>query len=266
MNPGRFAALLKIFLTIALVLIAGLVAYEYSRLPDVSSLRRENPGTTALMQLRDQERRHSGLKPLRRHIWVPYAAISEHVKKAVLLGEDASFFSHQGVDAFELKEAIKEDWERGRFKRGASTVTMQLAKNLYLSPTKSPLRKLREIAIALRMERVLSKRRIFEIYLNVIEWGTGIYGVQAASQHYFSRAASDLNPLEAATLAALLPNPLHPREPTLRRRRNLILTRMFKRGLISQEEFDRVNREPLFRDRDESPGPLMRTGPSTRLW
>lgn len=227
-------------------LIVGLAAYEYWHFPDVSSLKKKNPRTTALMELRDEEYRQNGQKPVRRQVLVPYDGISEHLKKAIIISEDASFFSHKGVDLFELKEALREDWERGIFKRGGSTITMQLAKNLYLNPSKNPLRKLREIVIALQLEQALSKRRIFELYLNVAEWGKGIYGAEAASQHYFSKPASGLNPLEAATLAALLPSPRNPGEKTLLYRRNLILTRMVKIGYISQEEFDQSKSKPLF--------------------
>ena len=238
--------------TLFLSLIVGWVGYEYALLPDVSQLKTKNPKTTALIELRDKEYGRKELRPQRRQIWVSYSAISEHLKKAVLLSEDASFFSHKGIDLFEIKEAVKEDWERGRFKRGGSTITMQLARNLYLNPSKNPLRKLREIVIALQLENSLSKKRIFEIYLNIVEWGTGIYGAEAASHHYFSKPASQLDPQEAATLAALLPSPRNPRENGLFYRRDLVLTRMAKIGYISQEEFDRATKAPLFYKRDDS--------------
>jgi monofunctional biosynthetic peptidoglycan transglycosylase len=237
----------RIFIkTLLVTLVVAWIAYEYVRLPDVSSLKTRNPKSTAMMELREREYRQRGARPGRRQFWVPYGAISEHLKKAVLLGEDAAFFSHGGVDLFELKEAVKEDWEEKRFKRGASTITMQLAKNLYLSPSKNPLRKLREVAIAWQLENALSKRRIFEIYLNVAEWGAGIYGVEAAARHHFAKSASDLTPAEAATLAALLPNPRDPGERSLIKRRDTILIRMAKRGYISQEELDGVRGRPPF--------------------
>jgi monofunctional biosynthetic peptidoglycan transglycosylase len=150
------------------------------------------------------------------------------------------------VDLFELKEAIKKDWERGRFMRGASTITMQLARNLYLSPARSSFRKAREIMIAFRLERALTKRRIFEIYLNVVEWGPGVYGVEAASRHYFSKPASALSPLEAATLAALLPSPRKPSPSATVRRRNIILRRMANTGSMSPEDFEQATKVPLF--------------------
>ena len=239
-------------------LIVGLVAYEYLHLPDVSLLKKNNPRTTALMELRDHEYREKGLRPQRQHIWVSYDALSEHLKKAIIISEDAAFFAHKGIDIAELKEAIKEDWEKGKFKRGGSTITMQLAKNLYLDPSKNPLRKLQEIIIAWQLEQALSKKRIFEIYLNVIEWGNGIYGAEAAARHYFSKAASDLGPEEAATLAALLPSPRNPRGKGLLQRRNLILTRMFQTGYIGEEEFKHAKDQPLFEKEEGSPHLLLR--------
>lgn len=250
-----------LFKSLFLSLILGLAAYEYYNLPDVLPLKKREPRTTALMELREQEYRRNGSRPLRQQLWVPYDAVSEHLKTAVIVSEDASFFSHRGVDLFEIKEAVKEDWERGRFKRGGSTITMQLARNLYLNPSKNPLRKLREIAIAWQLERALSKKRIFELYLNVVEWGPEIYGAEAASRNYFSKPASDLSPHEAATLAALLPNPRNPREKGLLYRRNLILNRMAKVGSISSAELERAITNPLFPKGDSPFGPFLEPTP-----
>jgi monofunctional biosynthetic peptidoglycan transglycosylase len=169
------------FKSLLVSLVLGLAVYEYASLPDVAPLRKTNPRSTALMELRDREYRSRAIRPGRRQIWVSYDAISEHLKKAIIISEDASFFSHHGIDFYELKEAFRKDWETGQLKRGASTITMQLARNLYLSPSKNPLRKVREVAIAFQLERALSKRRIFELYLNVVEWGRGIYGAEAAA-------------------------------------------------------------------------------------
>jgi len=246
----------RLVITSLLVSLAvGLATYEYSTLPDVALLKKNNPRTTALMELRDQEYRAKVARPARRQSWVSYDSVSEHLKKAILISEDAAFFSHKGVDLFELKEAIREDWEKGKLKRGGSTITMQLARNLYLSPSKNPLRKIREIVIARQLERALSKRRIFELYLNVVEWGSGIYGAEAASRHYFSRSARDLDPEEAATLAALLPSPRNPREKGLLYRRNLILTRMFQVGYISEDELSRAKNAPLWHKYEPSEPP-----------
>ncbi len=240
-------------------LVVGLATYEYSALPDVTLLKKRNPRSTALMELRHQEYRTKGAQPARRQSWVSYDAVAEHLKKAILISEDAAFFSHKGVDLFELKEAIREDWEKGKFKRGGSTITMQLARNLYLTPSKNPLRKIREIVIAWQLEQALSKRRIFELYLNVVEWGNGIYGAEAAARHYFSKSARDLDPEEAATLAALLPSPRNPREKGLLYRRNLILNRLAQIGYIGEDELNRAKSTPLWHkyenEPDDSPGP-----------
>ncbi|MBI2090423.1 MAG: monofunctional biosynthetic peptidoglycan transglycosylase [Deltaproteobacteria bacterium] len=232
-------------------LLLAFAGYEYSRLPDVTALRRKNPKTTALMELRDAESRKKGVGLRRQQIWVPYSAVSEHLRRAILLSEDASFFSHKGIDFYELRESVKEDWQAGRLKRGGSTITMQLARNLYLDPSKNIERKLREVAIAWKLEQALSKQRIFELYLNVVEWGPGIYGAEAAARHYFFKPATSLDPIEAATLVALLPNPLNPREKSLLYRRNLVLTRMARTGHISDEAYMEAMKVPLFQRRDE---------------
>jgi monofunctional glycosyltransferase len=229
-----------------LALIVGAFVYYYYTLPDVSTLRKKNPPVTALIELRDKEYRERKINLSRQQIWVPYSAMSEHLKKAVILSEDAAFFSHKGVDLNELKEAVRTDWETMTFKRGGSTITMQLAKNLYLNPSKNPLRKVKEIIIAWQLEHALSKQRIFEIYLNVAEWGRHIYGAEAAARHYFGKSAASLNEIEGATLAALLPNPRSSGEKNLAYRRNLILARMSKVGYITDAEYGRAKQTPLF--------------------
>jgi monofunctional biosynthetic peptidoglycan transglycosylase len=239
--------MIKVFYSsLLLTLIVGLFVYLYYTLPDVATLKKRNPPRTALMELRDKEYRDRKVRVSRQQVWVPYGAISEHLKKAVILGEDSSFFSHKGVDVNELSESLKKDWETMSFKRGGSTITMQLAKNLYLTPSKNPLRKLKEIIIAWQLEQTLSKQRIFEIYLNVVEWGRHIYGAEAASRYYFSKPASTLNELESATLAALLPNPRNSREKSIAYRRNLILGRMSKIGYMPEADYLRAKETPLF--------------------
>ena len=151
-------------------------------------------------------------------------------KRAVLAAEDDLFWQHDGVDFEQLQASLEADWNRGRFARGGSTITQQLAKNLYLSPSKNPLRKLRELLIARRLEAELKKSRILELYLNVIEWGDGVYGVEGAARTYFHVSAADLGPSESALLAAAIVNPrlLNPGRPPPRliRRQQLILRRM----------------------------------------
>jgi monofunctional biosynthetic peptidoglycan transglycosylase len=247
----------RVFLkSLILSAILGSLLYFYVTLPDVSQLRQRNPKTTALMELRDQENRQKKLRASRQQIWTPYATISDHLKQAILLSEDASFFSHRGVDIDELKQALKKDLETLSFKRGGSTITMQLAKNLYLSPSKNPLRKLKEIVIAIQLEHALSKTRIFEIYLNVVELGRNIYGVEAASRHYFGKSASNLDAIEAATLTALLPNPRANREQSILHKRNLILARLAALGHIPDQELNRAKQIPLFH-KVEQESPLL---------
>jgi monofunctional biosynthetic peptidoglycan transglycosylase len=205
-------------------------AYLYLTLPDVRILRTEHPEETAFMRIRAQEARRSGQEPRRDYRWVGYARISPHLKRAVLVAEDAAFWQHTGVDLDQIKESMEINLERMEFARGASTITQQLAKNLYLSPSKNPIRKVRELLIARRLEVELSKQRILELYLNVIEWGDGIYGAEAASRTYFRTSAAALGPGESALLAAAIINPrvLDPGRPSarLRRRQRMILRRM----------------------------------------
>jgi monofunctional biosynthetic peptidoglycan transglycosylase len=208
----------------------ALLVYVYLTLPDVRGLRTVNPSSTRFMELRDAEARAKGKPP--RHIqqWVRYSRISPDLKRAVLVAEDDAFWQHEGVDFEQLQESLELDWARGRWSRGGSTITQQLAKNLYLSPSKDPLRKLRELVIARRLEAELNKARILELYLNLIEWGDGIYGVEAAARTYFHSSAAKLGPTESAALAAAIVNPrvMNPSRPTPRllRRQQLILRRM----------------------------------------
>jgi monofunctional biosynthetic peptidoglycan transglycosylase len=208
----------------------ALVAYAYLTLPDVRPLATRNPETTAFIELRAREAAADGKKPRRVQRWVSYRRISQPLKRAVLVAEDASFWDHEGVDYVELQHSIELDWARGQLTRGASTITQQLAKNLYLSPSRNPIRKFRELIIARRLEAELEKARIFEIYLNVIEWGDGIYGIEAAARTYFGIAAAELDASQAALLAGAIINPrlLNPARPTARlmRRQQLIMRRM----------------------------------------
>ncbi|HZR22286.1 MAG TPA: monofunctional biosynthetic peptidoglycan transglycosylase [Vicinamibacterales bacterium] len=207
-----------------------LLVYSYLTLPDVRPLKHTNPTTTAFIELRDREAEARGQKPKTVMRWARYSQISGTLKRAVLVAEDAAFWQHEGVDVEQLQDSIQVDWKRARFVRGASTITQQLAKNLYLSPSRNPLRKFRELILARRMEAELTKARILELYLNVIEWGDGIYGAEAASRTYFHVSAAELDPQQAALLAASIINPrlLNPAHPTARliRRQQLILRRM----------------------------------------
>jgi monofunctional glycosyltransferase len=208
----------------------GFLGYVYLTLPDVAALASTNPPTTAFIELRADEARARGEEPRRAQRWVPYSRIAGSLKRAVLVAEDSLFWEHDGIDVEQIKESLQRDIQKGTLSRGGSTITQQLAKNLYLSPSKNPIRKLRELLIARRMEASLSKTRIFEIYLNVIEWGDGIYGAEAAGRTYFRKAASALTPDESAMLAACIINPriMNPAHPTPRlvRRQKLVLGRM----------------------------------------
>jgi monofunctional biosynthetic peptidoglycan transglycosylase len=205
-------------------------AWVYLTVPDVRPLRTTRPETTAFMELRAREARARGEEPKRDQRWVPYSRISPQLVRAVLVTEDAAFWQHAGVDYQQIKESLEVNLERGEFARGASTITQQLAKNLYLSPSKNPVRKIRELMIARRLEHELPKQRILELYLNVIEWGDGIYGAEAAARTYFRKPASRLDAGEAALLAAAIANPrvMNPGNPTarLRRRQQMVLGRM----------------------------------------
>jgi monofunctional glycosyltransferase len=217
---------------LAVLLAAGFAcaAYIYLTLPDVRVLRTHNPSTTAFIELRTQQAIEKGEQPRRIQRWVSYARISPSLKRAVIVTEDGSFWQHGGVDFQQLKESMEVNLERMEFARGASTITQQLAKNLYLSPSKNPIRKGRELLIARRLEAELSKQRILELYLNLIEWGNGIYGAEAAARTYFRKAAADLGPQESALLAAGINSPraFDPARPSerLRRRQEMILRRM----------------------------------------
>ena len=206
------------------------LCYIYVTLPDVRPLATVNPRTTAFMQLRIREAQEDGRKFQIRHQWVPYTALSNTLRRAVLVAEDSAFFDHEGVDFKEIRASLEANWEDGKFTRGASTITQQLAKNLYLSPSRNPVRKLKELMITRRLEAALTKRRILEIYLNVIEWGDGIFGAEAASRIYFGKPAAALSPDEAALLAGAIINPRehNPAHPTRRllRRQQIIVRRM----------------------------------------
>jgi monofunctional glycosyltransferase len=208
----------------------AVLAYIYVSLPDVRPLASANPETTAFMELRAREARAAGREPRRQHRWVSYNRISDSLTRAVLVAEDSAFWEHDGIDLEQIQKSFEINLERGRWLRGGSTITQQLAKNLYLSPSRNPLRKLRELFITRRLEAELSKRRILELYLNLIEWGDGIWGAEAAARAYFGKPASALNAPEAALLAGAIINPrvLSPASPTgrLLARQRLVLRRM----------------------------------------
>ena len=176
-------------------------------LPDIAGLARTNPSTTAFIESRKADVTDKGHPFTLRWTWVSLPHISPHLRKAVLAAEDAAFYRHKGFDWDGLKEALTRNWEKGRLRRGGSTITQQLAKNLYLSPEKNLFRKAHEALLAWEIERTLPKKRILELYLNTAEWGHGVFGAEAAARHHFGKSAEGLSADEAALLAAMLPSP-----------------------------------------------------------
>ena len=228
---------LFLILVIAVVLFVG---YEWITFPDVAALATQPPTTTAFMEQRKAELRAAGKSDAIDYRWVPYARISPYLRRAVLVAEDDTFYEHGGVDVDALQEAIRKDWARKKMTHGGSTITQQLAKNLYLSPSRNPLRKVKEYFIARSLESHLSKKRILELYLNVVEMGERVYGAEAASQAYFHTSASAISPSQAALLAGCLPNPriMNPLSPNkrLRFRQRMVLSRMKRWGYLFEKE------------------------------
>ena len=202
-----------------LAILGVAILYQIWVVFSIIRYRSSNPSSTAMMDQRASQARARGEEVKRVQTWVPYDKISRNLTRAVLAGEDSRFFDHAGFDWEEVRKALEEDWKKGEFKRGASTITQQLAKNLFLSTSKNPLRKLHEAVITKEIEWILGKRRILEIYLNVIEWGDGIYGAEAAARTYFNTSAVSLSADQAAFLSAIIPSPNGAFNPSKHRRR-----------------------------------------------
>jgi monofunctional glycosyltransferase len=243
----------KMLFLILLGAVGIWLLYEIVSFPRISALRAENPTTTSMIEHRLSQARAEGREQRKFMIWTPLEQISPNLHRAVLAGEDSRFFQHKGFDWEAIEkawdEAVREGEKEAKaegdhdpngwippmpsFKRGASTVTQQLAKNLYLSEDRNFLRKGREAVYTYFLERNLSKRRILEIYLNVIEWGDGIYGAEAASRFYFKKSASNLTREEAAYLAAMIPSPLNVFNPAKNPKRVVRRQRAILRGMNS---------------------------------
>lgn len=239
----------RILLLVVIGVLVGTIIYEAIMFVRVYRLRSNNPASTSLMNIRAKEAQAKGQPVKFEQVWVPLEKISTNLQRAVLAGEDTNFITHRGFDY----EAIQKAWEQAQretareakeqgedddwlpslpeFKRGASTISQQLAKNLYLSSDRSFVRKGQEAALTIMLERSLSKRRILEIYLNVIEWGDGVYGAEAASRRYFRKPASALNANEAAFLSAMIPNPRTVFNPQVNPRRVARRQRIIMRGM-----------------------------------
>jgi len=239
-------------IAVALVLNVGF----YLLFPDVAALGKTNPQKTSFMEFREREWRQQGKENNIRYFWTPLAQISPYVVKAVLIAEDDKFWSHEGFDFEAMTKAMEKDIKRGSLRAGGSTVSQQLAKNLYLTPSRNLIRKIKEAVLTWRIEHSLSKRRIIELYLNVAEWGEGIFGIGAAARHYYGKSASELEPMEAARLAAVLPNPrrLDPTGPSsyVEHRSQQIYRIMVRRGIVI-EEYEAVMSAPQEETEDEAP-------------
>jgi len=235
------------FASLAVALLIAAMAgagWIYFSLPQVGFLSRGHPRVTALMALRIGEAR-AAKKPYKvvQH-WRAWEDLPIMLRRAVVASEDAAFYSHQGIDFHELKESLKKNLRAGRKARGGSTITMQLARNLFLSPRKSLLRKLREMLIARRLEATLSKQRILHLYLNIVELGRGVFGFPAAARHFFARPLAALTPTQILRLVAVLPKPLRvtplSNSRYLKWRVRLVADRMLKRGHLTPAQRARI--------------------------
>jgi monofunctional biosynthetic peptidoglycan transglycosylase len=234
----------------ALLLLLIFVVVELATIPWISigALRTVNPTETALMRQRKSEA-DADAKPYRvTQRWIALSRVPRHVQDAIIVAEDGTFYSHGGFDWYEVQESIEKNIEKRRAARGASTITQQLAKNLYLSTSKDPIRKAKEAIITLLLEGFLPKSRILELYVNCIEWGRGIFGIEAASQAYFGKPAASLTLEEGARLAAVIPSPLRHRpdadSPYVLRRKQIVLNRMAARNSASQSQSQEMSSRP----------------------
>lgn len=226
----------KLKLFILLFILGGVLDIgRYFVYPNVSDLIETNPVPTAFMEYRQAEWAEQNRELQINQKWVRMSQISPNVIKAVLIGEDDKFWNHDGFDVKGMEQALERSLKKGSV-AGGSTISQQLSKNLYLSPSKNPVRKIKEAIITWRIESTLSKRRILEIYLNVAEWGDGIFGIEAAARHYYHKSAKNLTGQEAARLAAVLPNPIK-YNPTgnqkyVKNRARIIYKIMQRRGIV----------------------------------
>lgn len=234
-----------VFIAILIAAAFVLPVAVYLVHPDLSRLSKERPGKTSFMEYRERQWQREGIRKKIRQTWVPLARISPYVLKAVIIAEDDKFWAHEGFDFEAIQKALEKDLKRRKFQAGGSTISQQLVKNLYLTPTRNPIRKLKEAVLTWRLERNLSKRRIIEIYLNVAEWGDGIFGIEAASRHYFGKNAADLTAREAALLAVVLPSPLRYRPVGgggyVEHRAEAILRIMVRRGIVVPDYEEMLN-------------------------
>ena len=215
-------------------LLLVVLAYQLWLLAHVWWWVDHNPENSAFMEERLELLQEKNPDAELRHRWVAYNQISPHLKRALIASEDAKFLDHEGFDWEGIQTAWEKNLKKGKVVAGGSTISQQLAKNLFLSGKRTPWRKLEEAVITVMMEQMMSKRRIFEIYLNVIEWGNGVFGAEAASRHYYRKSARNLSPAEAAKMAAMVPNPrfydTHRQDRRLLRKARIIQRRMYYAG------------------------------------
>ena len=227
--------------SLVLAIYSVYIAVTLYLLPPVAALKERT--ATLTLQVKDWHGQyHQFLLGPKNRDWTPSAVIPAEMKWAVILAEDANFYKHEGVDVKALKRAIKHDLEKKSLARGASTITQQTAKNIYLSREKTVTRKLKELYLALRMEQELTKGRIIELYLNVVELGPMVYGVGHASRYYFGKPAAMMTPRECAFLAAMLPGPRVAYNPyrnmsKVLRRSDMILKLLKEKRVLSEEEY-----------------------------
>jgi monofunctional biosynthetic peptidoglycan transglycosylase len=228
--PGRVRTLARWAGRAALLAGAVFVVYELSILVRLAWWRDHNPESTAFMQSRLERLREKKPDAKLQQQWVPYARISTNLKRAVVAAEDAKFTDHEGFDWEAMQKAWEKNQQRGKVVAGGSTISQQLAKNLFLSGERTPWRKAQEAMITVMLENAMDKRRILEIYLNVIEWGDGVFGAEAAARHYFGTSAASLTAEQGARLAAMVPNPRfydrNRQTPWLEKKTQIILGRM----------------------------------------
>jgi monofunctional biosynthetic peptidoglycan transglycosylase len=255
----RHTIVALLLLLIAAGTVLG-IAYSFI-FPGMTALKKGGLKKTSFMEYREKEWEQQGKKIRIRQVWTPLSGISPYLIKAVLIAEDDKFWKHEGFDFEAIQKAVEKDVKAHKFKFGGSTITQQLAKNLFLTPSKNPLRKLREAILTWRLEKKLSKKRILELYLNVAEWGEGIFGIEAAARHYYGKPASALGPEEAARLASVLPNPrrFNPLGASryVENRSRIIYGVMVKRGIVIPE-YEEVMEGPRNEGEEElrvQPGP-----------
>jgi monofunctional biosynthetic peptidoglycan transglycosylase len=229
-QPGLLRQGLRLTWRALLVFAVLVLIYQLWIFMHVLWWTRFNPSTSSFMEDQLQVLQEKNPEAELKHRWVPYEKISVHLKRAIIAAEDGKFLDHDGFDWDALQKAYEKNLAKGRIVAGGSTISQQLAKNLFLSAKKTPWRKLQEAVITVMLETVMDKRRILEIYLNVIEWGNGVFGAEAAARHYYKTTASALGPAQAARLAAMVPNPRfydrNRASPNLNRKTGIILARM----------------------------------------